>query len=74
MFVLREWGLAPWANGVALAAGGVGGFAGALVAPSVGARLGAGPAILIGCALAVVPWLALAVAPVNAASSLGVLV
>lgn len=73
VFVLRELGLAPWAYGVALAAGGVGGFLGALVAPAAGVKLGAGRAILLGRALAVVPWLALAVAPISSSTSLGTL-
>ncbi|KRC61036.1 hypothetical protein ASE14_08785 [Agromyces sp. Root81] len=73
VFVLRELDLAPWAFGVALAFGGVGGFLGALFAPRLGARLGAGRAILLGRALAIVPWLVLAVMPMDASSGLGVL-
>lgn len=72
VYVLRELDLPPWAFGIALAAGGVGGFVGALVAPGVGARLGAGRAILLGRALVVVPWLVLALAPLTAESSIGV--
>lgn len=68
VFVLRELGLPAWAFGVALALGGVGGFTGALVAPRLGARIGAGRAILLGRALVVVPWLTLAVAPLAADS------
>ena len=37
VFVLRELDLAPWAFGVTLAFGGVGGFLGALLAPRIGA-------------------------------------
>lgn len=73
VFALRELGLEPWAYGVTLAAGGVGGFVGALLAPWFGARLGAGRAILLGRALVIVPWLALAVAPVSASSGIGTL-
>ena len=73
VFVLRELDLAPWAFGITLAFGGVGGFLGALLAPRIGVRLGAGRAILLGRALVIVPWLALAVMPMNASSSLGVL-
>lgn len=68
VYVLRELGLPSWAFGIALAAGGIGGFAGALVAPRVGARLGAGHAILLGRSLVVIPWLTLAIAPLTAAS------
>lgn len=45
----RELALPSWAFGVALTAGGVGGFVGAMIAPRVGVRLGAGKAILLGC-------------------------
>lgn len=68
VFVLRELNLEPWAYGLVLAFGGVGGFLGALIAPRVGARFGAGRAILLGRALVVVPWLALAIVPIDAAS------
>ncbi|GAA1139192.1 MFS transporter [Microbacterium aurantiacum] len=66
VYVLRELALPAWAFGVALAAAGVGGFAGALIAPSLGARWGAGRAILCGRALVVVPWLVLGFAPLTA--------
>lgn len=66
VYVLRELDLPPWAFGVALAAAGIGGFLGALTAPRVGARLGAGRAILLGRSLAVIPWLVLAIAPLTA--------
>lgn len=68
VFVLRELDLEPWAYGVTLAFGGVGGFLGALIAPRIGARIGAGRAIFLGRALVVVPWLALAVVPFDSAS------
>ena len=68
VFVLRELDLPTWAYGLALAFGGIGGFLGALLAPGVGARFGAGNAILLGRGLAVVPWLALAIVPIHAAS------
>jgi predicted MFS family arabinose efflux permease len=67
VFVLRELDLEPWAYGVALAFGGVGGFIGALLAPRIGAGFGAGWAIFLGRALVVVPWLTLAVVPLTAA-------
>lgn len=70
VYVLRQLGLPAWAFGVALAAGGVGGFVGALIAPRIGAWLGAGRAILLGRALVVLPWLALALAPLTADSSI----
>lgn len=68
VFVLRQLGLPPWAFGLALACGAVGGFTGAVIAPAIGARFGAGRAILLGRALVAVPWAALAVAPLTAAS------
>jgi len=68
VFVLRELHLPPWAFGVALTAGGAGGFVGAVLAPRIGARLGAGRAILLGRALVVVPWLVLALVPLHASS------
>lgn len=73
VFVLRELDLEPWAFGLALACGGVGGFLGALFAPALGRRLGAGRAILLGRLLVILPWVALAVAPVSAASGLALL-
>jgi predicted MFS family arabinose efflux permease len=68
VFVLRELNLEPWAYGLALTFGGVGGFLGALIAPRIGTRFGAGRAILLGRTLVVVPWLALAIVPIDAAS------
>ncbi len=68
VFVLRALDLRTWAYGLALAFGGIGGFLGAILAPRVGARLGAGHAILLGRGLAVAPWLAVAVVPIHAAS------
>ncbi|MGF6823492.1 MFS family permease [Microbacterium sp. ZKA21] len=73
VYVLRDLALPAWAFGIALAAGGVGGFTGALIAPRVGAGLGAGRAILLGRALVVVPWVVLAAAPLTADSGIGVL-
>lgn len=73
VFVLRELELPPWAFGVTLAFGGLGGFLGALIAPRTGDRLGAGRAILLGRALVILPWLALAVMPLDASTDLGVL-
>ncbi len=55
VYALRELALPAWAFGVALAAAGVGGFVGALIAPALGARWGAGRAILFGRTLVVVP-------------------
>ena len=59
-----------WAFGITLTAAGVGGFLGALFAPRIGERLGAGRAILLGRILVVLPWLALAVLPLTASTSL----
>ncbi|GAB3631477.1 hypothetical protein GCM10027421_08300 [Microbacterium shaanxiense] len=68
VFVLRELRLEPWAFGLALACGGVGGFVGALLAPALGRRMGAGHAILLGRMLVVVPWAAVALSPVSAST------
>lgn len=65
VFVLRDLALPAWALGVALAFGGVGGFLGAVLAPSIGARIGAGRAILLGRCLVVVPWALLALVPLG---------
>ncbi|MDQ0645411.1 MFS transporter [Microbacterium murale] len=73
VFVLRELNLEPWAFGLALAFGGFGGFLGALLAPALGRRLGAGRAILLGRMLVIVPWAAMAVAPISASSDLALL-
>ena len=73
VFVLRELDLPAWAFGVTLAFGAVGGFLGALVAPRIGARFGAGGGIFLGRALVVAPWLALAIVPIDATSGIGVL-
>ncbi|MGG7464668.1 MFS transporter [Plantibacter sp. YIM 135347] len=74
VFVLRELAVPAWAFGVTLAFGGVGGFLGAVLAPRIGVRLGAGRAILLGRALVIVPWLMLAIMPLDASSSLVVLI
>ena len=70
VFVLRELDMPAWAFGVALAFGGVGGFLGAIFAPAIGARVGAGRAILLGRCLVVLPWALLAIAPLSATSHL----
>ncbi|AZS45271.1 hypothetical protein BWL13_02870 [Microbacterium oleivorans] len=74
VFALRELGMPAWAYGIAVAFGGVGGFLGAIIAPAVGERIGAGRAILIGRSLTVVPWLLLAVAPLSNATNIVLLV
>lgn len=73
VFVLRELQLPAWAFGTALAFGGVGGLLGAILSPTVGARLGAGRAILLGRALVVVPWALLALVPIGPSSGIAVL-
>ena len=73
VFVLRELALPAWAYGAALALGGLGGFAGAVIAPRLGARFGAGRAILLGRVLVVLPWAALALVPLSRGSGVGVI-
>ncbi len=55
-FALRELGVGPVGFGLVLACGGAGGVLGALLAPAVGRRLGAGGALLLGRGLAPVAW------------------
>ncbi|MGO4454581.1 MFS transporter [Arthrobacter sp. RAF14] len=74
VFVLRELGLPVWTLGIALAFGGIGGFLGAVLAPSIGARMGAGHAILLGRCLVVLPWALLALIPLGPTSNTAVLV
>ncbi|WP_052460581.1 MFS transporter [Microbacterium gorillae] len=73
LYALDELALPAWAFALAVAAGGVGGLIGALIAPRLGARFGAGRAILAGRVLAVVPWVALAVLPLTPSAGVGVL-
>ncbi|MDT3345205.1 MFS transporter [Microbacterium aquilitoris] len=73
VFALRELGMPAWAYGIAVTVGGVGGFLGAIIAPAVGERIGAGRAILVGRSLTVVPWLLLAVVPLSSATTMTVL-
>lgn len=73
VFVLRELELPAWAFGIALAFGGVGGFLGAVIAPTIGVRIGAGRAILLGRCLVVAPWTLLALAPISAGSGVALL-
>lgn len=47
LFALRVLGLTPAMVGLTVAAGGVGALAGAIMAPRVARRLGAGPAIVV---------------------------
>jgi MFS family permease len=64
-FVLLSLGLGPFALGVALAAAGVGGFAGSLVATRLGLRWGAGW-VVIGCrALDALACATIALAPTS---------
>lgn len=72
VFVLRGGPFRRGRSGVSLAVGGVGSFLGAMTAPRVRLRLGAGRAILLGRALVVVPWLMLALAPLSAGSGIAV--
>ena len=69
VFVLRELEMPAWAFGIAPAFGGIGGFLGAAAAPTIGARIGVGRAILLGRCLVVAPWVLLALAPVSPDSS-----
>ncbi|MGT2424768.1 MFS transporter [Amnibacterium kyonggiense] len=73
LYTLRTLTLPAWAFGTALAFGGLGGFIGAAIAPTLGRRLGAGHAILLGRALAALPWLLLALVDLSRADGTAVL-
>ncbi|MDO5535609.1 MAG: MFS transporter [Propionibacteriaceae bacterium] len=57
LFALRDLGVSGAAYGIVLAAVGIGGFSGALVAPRVGRRMGAGNSIIASRALCAGAWL-----------------
>ncbi len=72
-YALRELSLGPLLFGVVLAMGGVGGLAGALLAPSAGRRFGVGGAVLAGRLLSAIAWTAVLLLPHTEGSSLFVL-
>lgn len=55
-FALRTLGLSPFGLGLALAAAGVGGLAGSLAAPRLGARFGAGRVIIVSRVITGTAW------------------
>jgi len=63
LFALKTLGLTPAMLGVTIAAGGVGGIAGAIVAPRLARLLGAGPAIMLAAAGAALFTLLIPLAP-----------
>ncbi len=65
LLALRELGISAAAYGGALSLAGVGGFAGALLAPALGRRVGEGPAVILCRALCLFAWLAIALAPAD---------
>ncbi|WP_299518573.1 MFS transporter [uncultured Serinicoccus sp.] len=56
LFALRALDLGAAGYGLVLAAAGVGGLAGALLAPAVGARIGEGDAMIVGRLLCTLAW------------------
>jgi MFS family permease len=62
-FVLLQLRLTAFELGIALAAGGVGGFLGSAIATTLGIRLGAGRAIIVGRALSPIAWAVIACIP-----------
>jgi predicted MFS family arabinose efflux permease len=73
-FVLRGLGLSPALLGLGIAAGGVGAFAGSLLAPPMARRLGVGPAICIAGALSALGTMVVLLAPRNATGGMACLV
>lgn len=69
LFALRGLGLTAAGYGLVLAAAGIGGFLGALCAPSVGRRLGEGSSIILGRSLCTTAWFAMCLTPQQGASS-----
>lgn len=68
VYVLRALALPEWAFGLVMAAGGIGGFFGALIAPRIGGWLGTGRAIALGRIIVVLPWAVLGLLPLTAQS------
>jgi predicted MFS family arabinose efflux permease len=69
LFVLRQLGLTAAGYSLVLAAAGVGGFLGAVCAPSLGRRLHEGNAIIAGRVLCTAAWLAMSATPELGATS-----
>lgn len=67
LLALRSFGLSPFTYGLLLAASGVAGLIGATSAPSIGARLGAGRAVVIARATYPLAWLLVALSSATTA-------
>ena len=63
VLALREMGITPFVFGLLVAVSGLASLAGASLAPSVGRRIGSGPAIIRSRAVYPVAWLLVALAP-----------
>lgn len=68
-YALRELDIGELLFGIVLAMGGVGGLAGALLAPMAGRRFGVGGAVLAGRVLSAIAWTAVLVIPLTEHSS-----
>lgn len=69
LYALRHLGLSPVLYGVVLACAGVGGLAGALVAPRIARLLGEGSTVLLGRVLMPLAWIAVILVPDATAGS-----
>ena len=65
LLALRDLGLSAAVYGMALSLAGVGGFAGAMLAPALGRRAGEGKAIILCRVLCLLAWLAIALTPAD---------
>jgi predicted MFS family arabinose efflux permease len=64
-FVLTGLGMSALQLGIALAAAGIGGVAGALLATRIGLRWGVGWTVIVGTAVMVLGWLVIAFVPIG---------
>ncbi|WP_298889319.1 MFS transporter [uncultured Serinicoccus sp.] len=74
LFALRALDLGAAGYGLVLAAAGAGGFAGALVAPAVGRRLGEGDAMILGRLLCTLAWILALLTPGDHGAALALVV
>jgi MFS family permease len=73
-FALLSLGLTPLELGITLASAGLFGLVGAVLATTVGRRLGAGPAVIVGYIIQPLGWTCIALTPMNLGGYTGVTV